>query len=722
MKLLLPRITYSRDRLSYAALMVALLFITFAIVVPYIASQRAFLGGDINDGFYQFAIEVTQRFRQSPIAAIQLVLASLNQIYNKLFTLPLVPVLLILGDSYLAYVISLALVYLLPFCLAIGTIATQLIPVYPQAVFSSATLIAAIVVPTWTTILQGYPDISAALLIAVAIIVALKGTSSGFHWLLPDRWQVPLLGFLLGLSVLFRRHFAYAAVSVLGAIVVHSIVVFLLEQRRDPRLAWKNAIKMGIRLGLVGATSLVTLLVFAWKFTLRALTSDYVSLYDSWSRPVQEVFHFYGALYGWLVWILVVAGFIGGWRTGILAKPVTLFVSAFGVISISFWLFRLRYTETYYALHFAPFVLLGLTACAWMFWLRSRRYWKVAILSLLSGYLIVNAIAGITTAGNFQSPMRSWLAMAYPPPVRGNYDTVIELMQFLRDRTPNQEAIFVVYSQQLPMHVLAAAERTIYGSDGLKLNLEQGSPTDSDGFYPIQELLGAQYVLVTQPFVEWNAGQQQTAKALFDAFTNGWELTEDFQRLPQEFDLQAGTTTTVYQRIRPTPVDRTVRFLQTMQQQVNKPLGNQLDWIALNPPEVPTSPLLKKGKLRSVKRMKSQKYALSPAGSPASPEIPQTFLYVGNLAEQNTIKGRMVLSPQCQGTMRVSTLNAQGQVIHQAESLTFTETAPLNLLVNGGGAGYLLLEASGRRSQAQPSPESAQTCSPKIRNLVVSSN
>lgn len=705
------------DQRSRLALWIVLLAITIAIIVPYITSQRALLGGDVNDGFYQFAIEVTQQVRESPVAAWQLVAESVNQSYNKCFTLPLVPLLLLLGDSYLAFVLSLAVVYVLPFVLTIGAIATDLIPGYPQVVFAAAALIAAIVTPTWVTILQGYPDISAALLITLALLVSVRGASSTFRWLLPYRWQVPLLGVLLGTAVLFRRHFAYAAVAVLGAIVIHSAVVFVMEYRHHPRRAGRNALQMAIRLGLTVATSVITLLTVAWSFTLRALTADYVSLYDSWSRPVEEVAQFYGALYGWWVWVVVLLGFVAGWRTGVLAKPVALLISSFGVLSLCIWLFRLRYTETYYALHFAPFVLLGITAFGATLWLRCRAFWKWMLLGLLSGALMVNAIVGITPFGAVQSPGRSLWAMSYPPPLRSNYTEITQLVQLLRSLTPEQEPIFVVYSAHLPMHVLLAAEKTLYGDDR-RLTLEQGSPTDSDGFYPIEELLNARYVVITSPFIEWNTGQQQTARAVFDAFATGWEFTEDFQPLSQTV-LQPGVTTTVYQRVRPTSIERAVRFLDTLQRQVNKPLGNQRNWALLEPTAQQTS--AKTARLQMVRRKKRQQPAsapytlrLSPPASGAMLPSSPTFLYLNTLSSQTTVKGQMVLPNACQeATLQFSMLNAQGQPVQQPQTLTFSQSSPLQLAMDGSGATYLLLKTSHLSS--------APNCSPRIRDLVVSS-
>lgn len=711
MRLAISTAPAHRNWFLYPGLLAVLLLISVAFTVPYINSQQAFLGGDINDGFYQLTLQVVNKFHQSPLAAFQLVCKSLNGDYNKLFSLPLLPFFLIFGDSYLVYVLSLAIVYLLPFLLVVGAIATQLIPVYPKAVFISTTLLAATITPNWVTIFQGYPDISAAVIIALSLWVCLWKVGRNLIWLFPYRWQIPVLGFLFSFAILLRRHFAYAVVAVLGAICLYTAIVFGLQLRHNPRLAWRNLGRFGVQIGLVIATCLVTLLLLAWTFTVRAFTEDYVSLYDSWSRPWQVVFSFYGLLYGWSIWGCAIVGLIAGALTGILSIPATLLIGIFGTLSTGLWLLKLRYTETYYALHFAPFVLLGLSAFAWTIGLKLKAHKRSLFLALFSLLLLVNAVFGITSLGNVMpSAARSWWAASFPPPVRSDYDRVVQVVNFLRQLAPAQEPIFVAYTARFPMHLIRGAEATLYGEDRI-LNLTQGSATDSDGSYPLSKLLAAQYVVVTQPFVDWNAPEQQTVKAVFDLFTQGWEFAQDFAPLPQQFQVQDGVVT-IYQRMRPTSIDRAARTLHDLQVQVNKPLGKQLDWIAL-------SPSLDAVVKRSKNRQRLNLSAVFPDSSPDSNQNhTASFLYLGALPQRAEVKGRAILSKSCPGmNLSVSPLNQQGQPVHPAQTLQLTQAAPLKLQLNTSGAIYLLLQTS----PIQPIPQEAEPCLFKLNAIQVAS-
>lgn len=711
MKLVIPSSNTKKNWPFYGELIVILLLIAVVFTVPYIQSQRVFLGGDINDGFYQYTLQVVEIFQQSPIAALQLIYKSFSQDYNKFFSLPLIPFFLLFGNSYLVYVLGLTIVYLLPFALTMGAIAAQLIPVYANEVLASTALITVLLSPNWVTIFQGYPDISATLVISLTLWVALNGVGSRFGWLLTQRWQVPILGILLAAAVLLRRHFAYAGVALLAAMLLHTAIVFGLEVRRYPVRAWRKLGQFGLRLVLALATTIAVVMLLAPKFAQRVVASDYVSLYESWSRSVPETLVFYTTLYGWGVWLLVVLGILAGLWTRVLAIPVALFISTFGCVSLSIWLLKLRYTETYYAIHFVPFIILGIAALIWSIVLKVRGHKKTILVSLISLYLITNAIVGLTPIGQFRHGLRSVFAANHPPVVRTNYDNVLQVVEFLRQIAPNQESIFVVYSGHLPEYLVLAAEKTLYGDDGRILNLRKAALTDSDGFYPIRELLEAEFVVITEPFLAWHEGEQDAIKTAFAAFTEPWEIAQDFRLLPQTFDLQAGAITRIYQRIQPTTVDRAIRTLYTMQTRVNKPLGEQLSWVALDPRS--NVKIRRKGK-------RNYNLQLPPGSTPQADNT--TLVYLRDLPDQAELKGRVIVPKTCQNAvLTFAPLNGQGQPTQPARSIVLHQTTPLDLTVNGAGATYLQLEVQRPTQKMSEATKQGDRCSLKINNLNIAS-
>lgn len=197
---IMPR---TRSRLKFHpqwvnfGLFVLLVAIATTITTIYISHERNFHWWI--DWYYK-TIDVADAFRKSPSEGIDNVVQSLGDERNKIYTLPLVPFILIFGESRLVYQISLALVYLLPFSLGMGAVATGLIRANPQTVFWSTALISLSIPVTWIPTFLGVPDTGGAALIGWAAFFYLKDIKLG-RW-----WQIPIIGFCLGLAILLRRH------------------------------------------------------------------------------------------------------------------------------------------------------------------------------------------------------------------------------------------------------------------------------------------------------------------------------------------------------------------------------------------------------------------------------------------------------------------------------------------------------------------------------------
>jgi hypothetical protein len=152
-----------------------------------------------------------------------------------------------------------------------------------------------------------------------------------------------------------------------------------------------------------------------------------------------------------------------------------------------------------------------------------------------------------------------------------------------------------------------------------------------------------------------------------------------------------------------------VRTLHTLQAQVNKPLGRQLDWVALSRPGDSLD--------LSVKQNRKNKKLMLSAALSAAQENPASFLYLGALPKQAEMKGRVVLSQSCpEVALTLIPLNQQGQPVNAQQTLQLTRSAALNVQLNTIGADYLLLQAT----LLQPNAEATQPCRFKINRIKVS--
>jgi hypothetical protein len=716
-----------------ASFLALLALITVIITWLYIATERNFHWWI--DWYYP-TIHIANTLRESPQEAIELLRDSLSQERNRLHVLPLVPFIWIFGSSRLVYQISLALVYLLPLALAMGAVATQLIRVHSKTVFWSTAVLTLLIPVSWVPSFMGIPDTGGATFMALAAFVYLQDVS------LKRWWRIAVIGLLIGLAIIVRRHFIYGGVAFLGALTLQALIFFYTEIKKSLPLALRNLLLLGVRIGLIGVATLVTLLSVVPVFTYNALAIDYRTLYTSWTLPFSDVFNLYAYYYGWATWLLVLIGFSGSLLTRALPSAAVSFLGLWGVLSLGIWVVFLRYGNVFYSLHLTPLVIIGLVACIWTTWISLRGKVRTLMLSVVGCYLVSNLVMGLTPIGQFDSAFRPLFALGMPPLVRTDYDEVVRLMNYLRQLAPHEEGIFVVGNQRLHLDssLMRASELLLYGRDRLRLNILQTPKVDSRDEYPIETLLQAQYVVVPSylpdypgvptkvPAVgEWVPNKEiEVVKVVFDAFTQNWEFAQDFKRLPVQFQFVGNTVVNIYQRTRPTSVGTAVRTLYAMQQQIGDRPGSQSDWVLLSHPwnhysiarthinayqfisfDIPREPISSaippKSVQEKVERTKGQ-------GT--------SFLYLGALPEKTAVTGAMTyMDKACdRSAIQLTMLNKEGQIVSSIKTkYSRQESANFTLPISGENPAYLLLDIL-----TYDKNDSVKLCTVQIDSLALS--
>lgn len=678
---------FRRQLLIDGGLLTLLALIILVTTFLYVLTEHNFYWWV--DWWYK-SIQVADTVRESPQQLINLVSQSLKTERNSLYTLPIVPFILAFGDSRLTYELALAIVYLLPFSLTIGALSAHLLPKHSRPVFWSATFLSLLVPVTWIPTFLGIPDTGGALLIGLAALVYLQDVT------LKRWWQIGLVGFLIAAATLLRRHFIYGGVALLGAMTLQALALFFGEVRNSSYSAWRNLFSYSVRLSLIVITILVVLMVIAGSFTSRALTTNYIGLYASWSLPVSDMVERYACFYGWATWLLVAIGFSAGTLTRILSLTKASLICTSGLLILIEWLLLLRYGNVFYSLHTTPLVVLGLAAFFWTSWFIFTGKVRILIVSIASCYLVCNLVIGLTPVGDFSSPLRPLFALSIPPLVRTDYNEAVRLVRYLRELAPDREPIYVVGHQRLQLNTsLIKAVQSIIYRDRNILNTLIVPQVDSEDFYPLESLLQAKYVVVPNyipkypgsitkvPVVgEWLPPQDHdVVRVVLNAFNQGWEIAQDFKRLPVQFMFEQGTVVSIYQRTRPTSLATAIRTFHTMQQQIGKKPGSQLDWLRL-------SELLQGS---AIIKNPNQTYQLWTRSDYRSRT---TFLYVNPLPEQFDTTGKVnFLDKQClSATLQLSLVNQQGEILNSTEAVySPEETSSFNLSIKGDPANYLLL-------------------------------
>ncbi|MEG4634019.1 hypothetical protein QUB56_31380 [Microcoleus sp. AR_TQ3_B6] len=698
--------------------------VTVAVTSIYVSSEHTFYWWDYA-GYNTATVNTANLFRDSPERAWRGVIESLSKEKNLLISLPLVPFILLFGESRLSYILSVSLIYVLPFRLLLGAISAKLIPVYSRRVFWSTVLLSLLIPMSWIPTLRGYLDTGGCVFVALAILLYLQDVK------LKAWWKIPLIGFLLAAAILWRRHFAYSAIAFFGAATLQAFIEFVvliyrreraLSSSQDKEVAvpfpYRCLFESAVKLGLIAATSLTILMLVAGDFTRSALTVDYRNLYVAWSLLVNDILTRYADFYGLGTWLLVLIGFSAGILTRMLVPAAAIFVSLFGVFSLIEWLLVLRYGYLHYTIHITPIALLGISTFFWTTWLTLKGKVRYFMLGAAGLYLVLNAAVGLI-------PLKidlSRLFMAnFPPLVRSDYDEVVKLVEFLRKLAPNEEPIYIVgASNNFNANILRQANRKLNPPEGWwKLNTIGRPQIDSRDTYPLPELLQSQYAVVAVPFQQvlptdeqvLRSQEQDVVKVVYDAFTQNWEIARDFQLLPEQFKLENGVTVSVYRRVRPTDTATAVRTLDAMQRQIVDRPGTQLDWISLHQ-SIYTSANY------SVSQKSNNLYHIVTNPIKNSKKLDTSFLYLGAISDKAKVTGKLNLpNKQCPGiALRLTLWDKQGKLVDSAE-MAYSQKSDLglNLLVEGKNPIYLLLEVLSSSKQ-----DLTNQCQLEINNLAVS--
>jgi hypothetical protein len=589
----LPAQLNQRSKTLSYTFVISLIFTT-AIVSLYILSERSFYWWD----YSTYSEQVNQKFAdflRAPFWALQQTWWSTNKDYSDYPTLLLLPFRALLGDSRLVYILSLAIVYLLPLALSIGAIATQLIQARSKLVYWSSLVITFLTPVFWAPTLRGYVDAGGALLVSLAVLVYLRDRS------LTKRWQIVTLGIILGFLPLFRRHFLYAGIAFFLSMLLQATTEPWQQWKPDNRLAKRYVFLRLRQVGWVGLASLVTLLVFGTPFVVRLFTTDFSGLYSAYEVPLSQGLQYYGTAYGWIACLLAALGFAIAHRIRLLDRAIAAFVIPLYGFTFLLWVLRAKVVGVHYTTHFTPLIVLGLVALFWGIERSLSGHNRFMVRLVLGISLAINALIGFVPSGLLAStPMRptqpgmtiqpmqqgtklsELLSANYAPLRRSDYSELVKLTRTLQSLTPNQEAIYVGGASGIfNTSLLKNADVAIHHSK--ILNFLPVGDIDTRDNYPIQGLLQADYLVIASPFQHnIRPEDQEIVKIISDIFNQKWAFSKDFKKLPDQFKLDQNVTVNLYQRVRETSFPVAVQTLQTMKTQIGSRPGGQLDWVALN--------------------------------------------------------------------------------------------------------------------------------------------
>jgi hypothetical protein len=634
----------------------------------YVSNEHIFYWWDY--AFYkEIATDTSRMFVQTPLQALRNVYFSTWLDYNYYFALPIIPFMELFKYSRLGYIIGLVFVYYIPTLIVSGHIARKVFPSFLYAGWI-AIFTGTFIPVLWASVFRGYPDIGAVLFIAIAIVIYLQDMELK-KW----KFQLPMIGFLSGLAIIFRRHFAYNAVSLLFSIGV-VLLYFALQRSKEnwkelPSGLWNVVIKIQIILAFL----VLSIVLLAPGLLLKMVYVNYLNLYSSYSLNSFQVFIYFLKAYG-VLWVLAIFGLtlslsktqkILQIENKTVDRKSLYFILLFGATSLVVWVLIPRQVGAQYILHIALPVILSVSALIVCVFEKTKTHFRRLVISSIFLILGYNLWAGLAPAHLVPSST----TQNYPPLYRSDYDEVERLISYLRETTDGKGNIYVADSSNLMNdEIVHYAEVARYGESASSLQILYSPQIDSRDFYPLNPLLQADYIVITTPFQHHlSEDEQKVVQFIFDVFAQKWKISEDFKKLPEEFHLYDGAVLSVYKRQIPTSFETTLITFKQMRNYIGRVPGRQSDWMLISPST----------ESNTIQDISAAKYSITMSNNSSY----LSFLYTGADLVKYQINGNLEFSGNnCSPilvSMNVYSLSESVSLLYEKEIITNAGEFILNI-------------------------------------------
>lgn len=502
-------------------------------------------------------------------------LTTLSSDYNMIPSVPLAPLLMILGPGRTPYILSIVVVYLVPFALVTGAVASRLVESGRRRAFWVAAWLALALPATWAAVLRGYPDVGGGVLLGLALYLYLGDRTLA-------RWRSVLwIGLLVGLAVVFRRHFAYAAVAELTVIGSGALI-----GRLQAGAAWPAALRLAASQGMALAIVAVgTLFAIAPAFAWRALTTDYTAVYASYEIPNAILATYYGGHYGWMILATGLAGLAWALARRDVDRGAVVVVLATAGLFALVWFGLARQVDPHYTYLFTTAVVAGLGLLA-----RFLAFWPARVAFVLA--LVVNGIvcyapsAMPTVAGALSSTAGRVNVFSGPvkPLRRSDYANMRTLTKELRRIAgPDRGILVAASSLVLNPDILMAADKEVRRPEEPPLRIVRSPQVDSRDGYPFQALIEADIVVVATPAQYHLLPQEQNVVgSLVDAFVAGRDFARNYRALPGAFALDQGVEARIFERTAAPSLEEALATLASLERDIDPPPGGEAYWAHLD--------------------------------------------------------------------------------------------------------------------------------------------
>ena len=505
-----------------------------------------------NAGYHNIVLQMIDRLSVEPkLDFFRDLYHSFSDEISNLFAIPLIPFVMLFGESRFVFILSMAFCYLLPTIFLTSWFCSRLVESHSTLTFWVTTLLLFVSPFCWMSILDGRPDIGGSGLILLALSLQIFASSEN-----KGRCAYPAIAFLLVISLLFRRHF----MLVLPPYLLAAVFFEWMRLGFSPpgaRTFSENKKEMLVRLFILVGSLGLFLCTLGYPFIAHYLDPKLYGIYASYkadpihgSGVVTEYFLSFFSIPILILSLLGLRGLVRETQMELKNKLPIYWVMGFAILWVLTWIgfghARHNYIVTIFWMF--PIGILGLVSWGLSAFSPENRSRVTLTLLLVIG--VVNALC-LFNIGSFP---KYFFPKSVVPLVRKDYPEIIRLIGDLQNMTGPKSPILVAGSSWiLNEGVLSDAETQFVGRKNRRLNILGVLHADSYKQIPIKAIMVAEWAIVPTPF-QWHIRPdvQQCIQVLHDAFIYHWEISQDFEMLPQEYRLNEGVIVKIFHRIKAT--------------------------------------------------------------------------------------------------------------------------------------------------------------------------
>lgn len=467
--------------------------------------------------------------------------------YNYLPALFLLPGYILFGTSKLAYILTVVNIYFIPTVLLFGILMQQISKPFikhTKLPFIFCVLLLLLSPQIHIPILYGYVDIVGITIIFIILLLNYSNYSKNY-----SLKQQILLGILLGLLIILRR---YYSIWVLGFICGLFVDIFIQKNIKLP-----EALKRLKNLLFISIACISFLLIFALPISILHLLTPYRTIYGAYRSSDSLILQSITAItqfnnyFGFLFTFIFLISIILALYPKNLRRFSTFLLIQFLIIFLSFTYIQNFDKHHYYLLIPTMYVFMGIFFIKIMFLIK-RRIYRIAILLLISIYLVSNFIIVFTSSKKFtENPITYIFSQArYQPLVRNDLQEIKRLLHTLGTLSAHEkDKIYTLASSTIINgDIMRNSCSTLTAYHSVCQKILRTNDVDSRDGYPSQ-INQAKFIILADPIqYHLRPDAQKVIGIPAKELLNNYGLGKYYKRLPYEFTLTDMVKVYIYQK------------------------------------------------------------------------------------------------------------------------------------------------------------------------------